>query len=385
MQVITKYFYPVAAGIEVNIQETHKKLLPMGYNIQIHTSADTLTEKNVLSIKPETVQGLKVRRYPFKWYGFIPKIDWENIDILSLHNFNIVPHFFILLYVLFLKSMGKKKFKVILTPHGGFTPEWRIFPLLGGLLKKVYHSTIGVILINLSVDHVRAVSEWEKLEMIKEGILKEKVAVISNGIEDEAFVDIEKMASKSIKERVKKLGKYIIQIGRIYMIKNYETVIKSMCFLPGDLTFVIVGPVGDNAYLEKLKLLIKKLKLADRVIFIGVIRGVDKYYIIKHAQLMVHMAIWESFCNVAHEGMSQGKVCIVANNSALPYLIRDGVNGFLVDTYDDKMLAKKINYVLQNKNDNNIVSIQTRNKQISLEHSWEKVAIGMDRLINSEK
>src|SRR3989338_4496599 len=214
MHIITKYFYPVAAGIEVNIQETHKKLLPMGYNIQIHTSADTLTEKNVLSIKPETVQGLKVRRYPFKWYGFIPKIDWENIDILSLHNFNIVPHFFILLYVLFLKSMGKKKFKVILTPHGGFTPEWRIFPLLGGLLKKVYHSTIGVILINLSVDHVRAVSEWEKLEMIKEGILKEKVAVISNGIEDEAFVDTEKMASKSIKERVKKLGKYIIQIGR---------------------------------------------------------------------------------------------------------------------------------------------------------------------------
>jgi glycosyltransferase involved in cell wall biosynthesis len=138
-------------------------------------------------------------------------------------------------------------------------------------------------------------------------------------------------------------------------------VIRALALLPKDVNYVIAGPVQDNdEYLGKLKSLIKELGLEKRVYFIGVVKGVDKYYLIKKAQMMVHMALWESYCNVVHEGLSQGKVCIVADNTALPLLIKNDVNGYCVETTDHEELAKKINYVLENKQTKKIIEMEKR-------------------------
>ena len=283
-------------------------------------------------------------------------------------------------YTLLLKILGKKKFALFLTPHGGFNPEWSIFPKHIALVKKFYHYTVGTIMINLTVDGVRAVSEWEGKEIISKGVNKKKVRVISNGIEDDAYKDIDKLASEEIKKTVHELGRYIIQIGRVYVIKNYEAVIKALPLMPKDIKFVIVGPVEHNYhddYQAKLQKLAEEQGVSDRVIFLGVIRGVDKYYLIKHSQMMVHMALWESFCNVVHEGMSQGKVCVVSNTYALPYLIKNEINGYSLDPHDYKGVAEKVNYVLNNKESDEIKTIERTNREYGLKTSWTKVAESM--------
>ena len=383
ISIIVKYFYPVAAGIETNIMETYTVLQKKGWNIEVHTSRDTLTEKNVLKEK-ELIRGLTVIRYPFTKFAYFPEIDWDKVSIVALHNFDIFPHLKILSYVLALKILRRKKFQLVLTPHGGYTPEWSIFPPIQRVIKKIYHLTLGGILINSTVDVVRAVSDWEKDEIIKYGVKKSLVAVIPNGVEQEAYANVDAHASDEIKERVKSFGKYIIQVGRVYPIKNYETTIRALAKINSSIKFVIVGPedhvMGKSDYKEELLHLAKSLKVENRVIFAGVLRGVDKYYIIGKAQMMVHMAIWESFCNVVHEGLSQGLVCIVANNTALPYLIKNKINGFCVETRDMNAVANKIQYVLDNKNSKIISEMEARNKIYGLENSWEKVAQEVDKL-----
>ncbi len=158
------------------------------------------------------------------------------------------------------------------------------------------------------------------------------------------------------------------------MIKNYETTIRALAGLDEDIRFVIVGPVADQAYLESLKRLARSLGVEHRVIFAGVIRGIDKFYVIQKAQCMVHMALWESFCNAVHEGLSQGLVCVVANNTALPYLIKDGINGYCVETRDVSGLREKIKYILNNKNQPDILAIEKRNYQEGRSCSWRQVA-----------
>lgn len=373
LDIIVKYFYPVAAGIETNILETFSYLIT-DWEITVHTSKDTLTEKNVLPDEEE-YRGFKIKRYSYGKFGYTPAIDWEKADVVTFHNFNIFPHLYVLIYTLFLKLSGQKKYKLILTPHGGFTPEWRIFSKAGALIKKTYHYTIGTLLINLTVDKLRAVSVWEKDQIVSKGVKNSLVTVIPNGIEDDAYKNVDKLASDEIKKKVKTYDKYILQIGRIYKIKNYETTIKALAKIKGDIKYVIAGPIQDDtSYLDKLNALIKSLGLDNRVIFLGVVRGIDKYYLIKHAQMMVHMALWESFCNVVHEGLSQGLVCIVANNTALPYLIKDGVNGYCVETTDVNGVAEKIQYVLDNKNSKKIKDIEERNRKYGLEYSWKKVS-----------
>lgn len=107
IDVIVKYFYPVAAGIETNIIETYSVLAKKGWSVTIHTSKDTLTEKNILLLK-ENIRGLTVKRYPYKWYGYIPSINWATTDLVCLHNFNIVPHGYLLFYSWIRSLLGKK-------------------------------------------------------------------------------------------------------------------------------------------------------------------------------------------------------------------------------------------------------------------------------------
>ncbi|HSX39730.1 MAG TPA: glycosyltransferase [Candidatus Saccharimonadales bacterium] len=375
LHVIEKYFYPVTAGIEVNMAETYSKLTDR-WNITMHTSKNTLTEVGVLP-DTENIKGINVQRYTFGKFGYWPKIDYNNTDYIALHNFNVFPHFIIMAYVLWLKIIGRKKFAIFLTPHGGFNPEWSIFPKWVAIIKSFYHFTLGTLMINLSIDGVRAVSNWERAEMLKKGLDPKKVVVIDNGIEDEAYWDLEEKASPEIKAKVASYGRYIIQVGRVYPIKNYETVIRAMVDMPKDLKYLIVGPIEINnqaGYKKMLDNLITELGLQDRVLFLGVIKGADKFYIIKHAQMMVHMAIWESFCNVVHEGLSQGLVCIVANNTALPFLIKDQVNGYCVETKDAQTVAEKVNFVLQNKDTQEIKDMQSRNREYGLKNSWKDVS-----------
>jgi glycosyltransferase involved in cell wall biosynthesis len=379
IDAIEKYSYPVAAGIEVNMIETYSTLASQGWDVTIHTSRDTLTEKNVLS-DFELHRGIKVKRYRYTLLGYFPDIDWEHADLVCLHNFNVLPHFYIMVRVLILKLLGQKRFSLILTPHGGFNPEWSIFPKWIALMKQVYHYTVGTWLINHAVDGMRAVSEWERKEAVGKGVTSELVRTISNGIEDDAYRNIDDEASNEVRKQAEGYGRYIIQVGRVYSIKNYETTLRALALVSQkDLNYVIVGPLADYGYKKYLDELIVELHLEGRVFFAGVVRGVDKFYLIKHAQMMVHMALWESFCNVVHEGMSQGLVCIVADNTALPLLIKNDINGYCLPTKDHDKLAETIERVLQKQDDPAILRMKENNLFFGRQHTWSMVAQHMER------
>ena len=383
IDVIVKYFVPVIAGIEVNILETYSRLVEKGWEVTIHTSNDLYLEKNCLA-KTDRIRGLKVQRYPWKWYGLWPQLNWWGDGIIALHNFDIFPFFQVLLFTLLLKLTGLKKFKLILTPHGGFNPEWSIFTKAQEVVKKTYSYTLGAWLIKNTVDLIRAVSVWERKEIISKGIPASSVFTIANGLEDEAFDEDDSQVSPAIKKLVKSWGRYIFGDARIYSIKNQETIIKALPFTPSNIKFVNIGAVEKKDYPEKLVKLAKQLHVEDRVIFPGIVRGADKYYLYRQALMFVHMAKWESFCNVVHQAISQGLVCIVANNTALPLLVKNKINGYLVPTYDYKTLAKRINYVLTNLDSDEIKTIRANNRRDGLRNSWRNTAERVsDLYINS--
>lgn len=374
VHVISKYFYPVAAGIENNIMQTYAPLARHGWDITIHTSKDTYDKKNTLPASAE-VRGLKIIRYKWnKVIGYWPSVNWNEADIVCLHNFNIIPHVYLLLYTLLLKLLDKKGFALFITPHGGYSPEWRTFSPIATIVKKIYHKFISVHLVNWSVDGIRAVSDWEKQEMADAGISENIIKVIKNGLEDEAYLEIDKLASNEIKRKVEKLGNYIIQIGRVYPIKNQEAVIEAMPQIDNDVKFAIVGPVQELTYKEMLIDKINELNLEGRVEFLGVIRGVDKYYLLRHAKAMVHMALWEGNCNVVHEAWSQNLVCVVADSKGLNEQIKNDVNGFLIKEKDVAGLARKVNYILKNSDSKKLDRFRRINQKYVRQNSWKAVS-----------
>jgi glycosyltransferase involved in cell wall biosynthesis len=381
INVVVKYFYPVSAGIELNSLEVYSNLAKMGWDVTIHTTRDTLNEKGILKSR-EKYKGLTIIRHKTLGFYLLSNAYFTKSNIICLHNFNVLPHFTILLISAIYKLLGIKKYKLFLIPHGGYTPEWSIFSKVTAYFKSNYHFKIGKFLINYAVDKIRAVSEWESKEIIKFGINKNKIRVIQNGLEEFAYLSSIKV-NKELVKQVKKYGKYVIQIGRIFPIKNIETSIKSMSLVRSDINLVIIGPIADSDYYLKLKLLITQNKLENRVFFVGVHSGRDKYYLIKNSIMMVHMAIWESFCNVVNEAMSQGRVCIVANNTALKYLVKENINGYRIGTHNYKELAEKINTVSTDLNKPYIKKIQKNNYNLSRSFSWVEVSKYVEQMFLS--
>lgn len=338
IDVITKYFYPVTAGIETNILETYSELVRLGWSVTVHTTRDTLNAKNILPITDQ-VRGITIRRYPSGVFGYRPSISYSTSQLICLHNFNVFPHLLIYIATFVRRLFGRKTPNIFLTPHGGFTPEWPTFPLIPRIFKQLYHAAVGRWLINSQTSFVRAISLWEKQALIHAGIQRQKIVLIINGLDKAATHDHEKRARSSVKNIARSLGNYYVAVGRIAPIKNYETMIRAMAKRPGNSTLAIIGPVQDEAYFEKLKNIAHTLGVYGRIKFLGTLHASDKYYVIQHARCQIHLARWESFCNVVYEAKSLGQLCVVANNTALTSLIKNGVNGFVTETFDDNQLA----------------------------------------------
>lgn len=372
VHVINKYFYPVTAGIEMNLMEVYGRFAKKGHEITIHVSRNILSSKNILK-KNEDIGGMKVIRYDYKRFGFIPIIPLDKVDVISLHNFTIFPNIFIMLWVLMLKILRRKKFALLLSLHSGFNPDWSSIPKKHAMIKLFLHKTIGKFLINSSADGIRAISKWEEKELIKLGIRKNLIQLIGHGTQEEALVDNIRV-SVQFEKKIKDSMPFIIQIGRIHPIKNYETSIKSFAKMSKNFRLIIIGQVEEKLYFKKLQALINSLNLHERVIFLNAISEREKYYALKNAEAMVHMSRHEGYCIAVHEGMSKGLVLVVSNATALPELVVDGVNGYCISPDDENGVYKKLDFIVGNKKSSIVKRMQKNNLIFAKENTWAKVA-----------
>ncbi len=372
IHAIVSEFYPHVGGVETNTLEVYSSLVKKGWEVTIHTSKLTSQNEEILLVD-ESYRGLRIKRYKTSLFGFKPNISWGSANLIAIHGWGLcnLRHFF---YSSYLKVLKRKKFMLIFTPHGGFNFEAPNSFYISNIIRNIFYRVIGAPLVNYVVDGIRAVSHWEKEVLIKKRVHEGIIEVITNGIENEAYLDLELLASSETKNIAKNLKDYIIQIARIDPVKNFETPIRALSKISSNVKFLIMGPVGDYNYFNRLRMLVDELNLQKRVIFLGVKNGVDKYYLIKKAKIMVHMATSESFCNSVHEGLSQGLPCVVANNTALPFLVKEGVSGYCINPNDSDLLAEKINFLLQNYDTDELKNMQNFNKKIGKENSWQKTA-----------
>src|SRR5260221_1447159 len=227
INVIANYFYPVYTGLEINMLNTYAELVKKGWVVNVFTTKNNhLGENNLRTF--ETIKGIRVKRFSRLTYPFnliTGKSLYSNSNILSLHDFSVTTHLPIYIRVAFHKFFKTKRFTLIFSSHGLFNYDNKIYPGLKMRLRKIVERFLGVALINYCADGIRAVSEKEKQGLINASINTNLIKVIGNGIEDEAYLNIDKLASKEIKQFVMDEKPYLLQLGRMDPVKNFELVI----------------------------------------------------------------------------------------------------------------------------------------------------------------
>ncbi len=381
IQSFSTYFYPVSAGLESAIFELYKRLASRGWQINAHTTKMNINNKNLLPSK-EQIYDININRYhalAYSIFPFLNKLEFSPGELVCFHDFNIFPDFTIYLKIWWLKMINHKKITVILTEHGSFTRKLLKNSSIKLKLKKIIDHSFGTFIINRVVDKIQAVS-IESKERLKNAGIKVSIIVINNGIDSMAFEDIESLASKEIKDKVKSYGKYLVQVGRINPVKNIESSIRCLKNLPKDIILVIAGSDQDPNYKKLLEDLVQKLDLSNRVIFFGPVYGADKYYLMKHSIALTQMSLSEGYSLVVLEAMSQGCICLVSKNTSLEEQIKNNINGFCLDYNDFEQAAKYLEFIIDDKNQTQITEMKKTNIKFASSKSWDEISQKVENL-----
>lgn len=142
-------------------------------------------------------------------------------------------------------------------------------------------------------------------------------------------------------------SKEILSVGRLTEQKGFDILIdvaKIVLNEHPDWKWRVVGEGEDR---EKLQKKINKYNLEDKLILCGNVDNIDEYYI--KSSMYVLTSRYEGFGLVLTEAKSHHLPCVSFKCPAGPSeIIKDGINGCLVECFDVENMADKINILIEN-------------------------------------
>lgn len=243
------------------------------------------------------------------------------------------------------------KCKVIYNPHGwSFNMESS---------RKSFYITIEKLLAHFC-DKIVCISDAEKESALRENICKEeKLQVIYNGIDLEEHV-IGKVDLPDDRFIVGMVGRICKQKAPDVFVKMAKEVKKQV----DNAYFVIVGDVLEATPEEKKEIKELAKDLGDDLLITGWVNNPLDY--VAKFDVGCLLSRWEGFGLAIPEYMLMGTSIVATRVDAIPYLISDGENGYLVDKDDWQGAAIKVVELAENEDrrkkmiDNGLKTVQER-------------------------
>lgn len=255
------------------------------------------------------------------------------------------------------------KYPAVLTIHGMFSVEvplrvrgWKyfVFGFPRILLERMVLS---------KVKNIIAVSPYVK-EIIAPRVTA-RIRVIPNGVDKDFFCTCHE---KSDSNRLLFVGFIEPRKGLLDLIKALKIIKNSV----PSVKLIVIGKKTDLKYFRQFLRFVKSENLMSNIIYLGTI---DKNELKKEYQkcsIFVLPSREETFGIVLLEAMASCRPVIATNVGGIPYVVKDGENGFLVDEGNISGLAEKILYLL--KNDNLRNEMGYRNMRIAKKFDWKTIA-----------
>jgi len=229
-------------------------------------------------------------------------------------------------------------------------------------------------------DKIIAVSEYTKAKLVSiYNVPCNKISVIYNGWEEKnfAFSQKEKDGVRD-KYNIIKDKPIVLFVGRVddkrkgldILLRAFKIVLSKM-----DASLVVAGSGNRKPY----KALLSSLGITSQVIFTGFVDNATlaKLYLI--CDIFVCPSRLEGFGLTILDAMAAGKPVVATKVGAIPEIVRDKENGFLVESDNKDELALAITQLLSNGSQAKTMG-ESNIKKVQEHYSWEISAQKVERL-----
>jgi len=261
--------------------------------------------------------------------------------------------------------------KIIWTFHGLTPPEY-LTDLKDRILTRIREP--AYIISMKKSDLVQVFSNFIKQELVKRGVLPEKIKVMPFGVNLawQSSGDV-----KRIRERYGITEKFVVlYVGRLVRFKHVDELITAISRLPENVCLLVVGGGPERPALEAQA---KSLGVEDRVKFAGRVpdEELPDYY--ATCDVWATASRHEGFCVPIVEAMAAGRPVVVPDVAAMPETTGEG--GLVYNKGDIENLTRKLEDLIKDKKTYN--SLLNKSKARASNFEIQKVLkIYINEIIN---
>ena len=226
------------------------------------------------------------------------------------------------------------------TRHSAFPQPKKLTTFPGKQINGFINGTLST--------HIVAVAQAAMDNLTDTGVKPEKITVIINGVDE-----VRRTTNEEQAELKRSLGigdeTFVCGIsarlesykGHSYLLRSAKTVTEKH----PDTVFLIIGGGTCEAELRQQA---ADLGITDKVIFTGFVDDVAPYYNIMDLNLNCSIGT-ETSSLALSEGFSLNVPAVASDYGGNPYMVTDGVNGFIVPERDPDAMAEKINLLIEDR------------------------------------
>jgi glycosyltransferase involved in cell wall biosynthesis len=136
---------------------------------------------------------------------------------------------------------------------------------------------------------------------------------------------------------------FILSLGRLHHYKGIDILLKAFQRfqkVQPDLTLVLAGEGREK---EALMTQAKELGISDKVLFTGAVFGEEKSWLMHNCRFFVQPSRAEGMPLTLLEAMAHGKASIGTNISGVRELLKDSVNGLMIEPENVQQLIDAMN------------------------------------------
>ncbi len=390
VQVPRRFVRSHWGGTETVILETCKRLLAKGHKTKI------ICPNALAASNGETVEGVEVLRTPYFYPYF--GLSSRAKTLLDLKGGNLFSFALMkalkkepdlnLIHLHTSKRTGgiaryvamKRGIPYVVSLHGGLfdvpveeAATWTEPTNNAYEWGKILGWWVGSRRVFDDASAIICVGEEERVQTQRQYPGK-KVILLPNGVEPSLFSSGDGKAFR-IKNNIPAEAYVMLTVGRIDPQKNQLSLVKifnDICMINDSAHLVIIGPVTNQGYYDKIMRQVTSLGLDSRITVIPGLdaNSADLCNAYHSADLFILPSIHEPFGIVILEAWASGLPVVASRIGGIPSFVLHREDGILFEPNNSPDMLEAIRFVMDNPEEAKKISIEGKKKAVT-QFSWD--------------